>query len=341
MQTILEGVDTKYVLLEEIGSGATCSVYKGYSLENDSKKLLAIKIYKERSKKFFDKEISIRKILPSENFLSIFKYGSGFIRIPDENLIESSDKHNRIIYYIIEELAENGELFDFVYKLDEGFPENISIKIFTKIVKLVKILHDNRIAHCDIKPENVMVGNDFSIKLIDFGFSQILEKEDNLIYNNKGSEVYSSPEVQNKNVNGYDGLKSDIFSLGVLLFVITVRYFPFDKSNYLDRKYRLIMSRNYNEFWCYFQQFNLSPEFKDLINHLICHEPSERFTIEKILEHPIIKKYSDRNGNNQPNDKTENEHSENIIMSIKDFDEDIINELENRKEFIKFKENDI
>ena len=101
------------------------------------------------------------------------------------------------------------------------------------------------------------------------------------------------------------------------------------------------MSRNYNEFWCYFQQFNLSPEFKDLINHLICHEPSERFTIEKILEHPIIKKYSDRNGNNQPNDKTENEHSENIIMSIKDFDEDIINELENRKEFIKFKENDI
>ena len=220
MTTILETIESKYVILNEIGFGATCSVYKGYSIEDKSKKLYAIKIFKEKAKQYYDKEIFINKYLPSEYFLSIYKYGTG--RIHQEidnsenkstsNIIGSLDKYKGIIYYIIEELAENGELFNYIYKIEEGFPENISIKIFKNIAKCVKVLHDNRIAHCDIKPENVLIGNDFSIKLIDFSFSQILEIEDNYIYEYRGSDIYASPEVKNKNMNGYDALKNDIFS---------------------------------------------------------------------------------------------------------------------------------
>ena len=340
MRAILEAIDSKYVIVNDIGCGATCSVYKGYSLEEKSKKLYAIKIFKEKAKKYFDKEILINKYLPSEYFLSIYKYGTGRIHqeidnsenISTSNNIDSLDNYNGVIYYIIQELAQNGELFNYVYKIEEGFPENISIKIFKKIVESVKILHDNRIAHCDIKPENVLVGNDFSIKLIDFGFSQILENDDNFIYEYRGSDMYASPEIQNKNMNGYDALKSDIFSLGVLLFVITVRRFPFERPGYIDRKYRLIMNKKYNDFWCFYQQYNLSNEFKDLINHLICYDPSERLTIDEILEHPIMKKYTNKNNENN------NNLNENVIMSISDFDEEVVDELENRKAIINMKE---
>ena len=185
----------------------------------------------------------------------------------------------------------------------------------------IKILHENRIAHCDIKPENIIIVNDFNIKLIDFGFSEILEKEDNFIYNYKGSEVYASPEVKNKNMNGYDGIKNDIFSLAVLLFVITIGRFPFDRCCYSDRKYRLIMNKKYREYWCYFYKYNLSDEFKDLINNLFCYDPSERLSINEILEHPWIK--INTNGN--------------METAIKNYDEEVEKELRKRKAIIQDK----
>ena len=338
MRAILEGIDSKYVIINEIGIGGTCSVFKGYSLEDKSKKLYAIKIFKEEGKEYFYKEILINQYLPSEYFLSIYKYGSGHISQEFDNSenmisldsIDSLVKYKGVIYYIIEELSENGELFNYVYKTGEGFPEHLSIKIFKKLAKCVKILHDNRIAHCDIKPENVLIGNDFSIKLIDFGFSQVLEKDDNFIYEYRGSDIYASPEVNNRNMKGYDALKNDIFSLGVLLFVITVRRFPFERPGYLDRKYRLIMKKEYDDFWRYYQQFNLSNEFKDFVNHLLCYDPSERLTIDEILEHPIMKEITNKN-------YELNNINENITMSIEDFDEELVNELENRKIIIEAK----
>ena len=203
MQTILETSISKYLILEQIGQGGTCTVFKGFCLSDSSKKLYAIKVFNENAKKYFDKEIRIKNLLPQENFLHIYNYGDGYIHkeekkednenedIDSANTIYSFDKYDEKVFYIIEELAENGELFNYVYKLKEGFSERISAKIFLKILKNLKILHDNRSAHCDIKPENVIIGNDFSIKLIDFGFSEILDKENNFIYDYKGSEIYS------------------------------------------------------------------------------------------------------------------------------------------------------
>ena len=76
---ILETEDIKYNLIDRIGNGGTCSVYKGYPLEDPST-LYAIKIFKEQNKKFFDKEISIHYMLEDINlFLSLKKSGIGYI----------------------------------------------------------------------------------------------------------------------------------------------------------------------------------------------------------------------------------------------------------------------
>ena len=334
MQTILETNDSKYILLQEIGYGGTCYVYKGYSINDDSHKILAIKIFKEKDRKYFEKEVSINNILPPKHFLSVINTGSGFIYqvnnhssniIEINNIINCSSLLNTKVLYKIEELAENGELFNFIYECKKGFPEHISAKIFVEILKSVKIMHDNNIIHGDIKPENILLDNDFNIKLIDFGFSSIINEESNGIINNiEGSDTYSSPERRRANFEGYDGIKSDIFSLGVLLFVITVGRFPFNLCEYSDKRYRLIMIKKYDIYWAIFEKYNLSDEFKDLIIHLICYDPKERLSIDKILEHPWIIKNTNINE-----------------LNINDFknNEDVINEFKIRKYYIEKKTN--
>lgn len=334
MQTILETNDSKYILLKRIGYGSSCLVFKGYSLNDDSHRMLAIKIYKGHNRKYFDKEILINNNLPSKYFLSVINYGTGFIyqennnslNIGESNNINNdSDNFNGKVLYKIEELAENGDLFNYIYELHNGFPEKISSKIFSLIIKNVKILHQNNIVHGDIKPENILLGNDFAPKLIDFGFSTIFDKKNNnIIFATEGSDIYSSPELKKANINGYDGIKSDIFSLGVLLFVITVGRFPFYRSSYSDKKYRLIMNKKFEKYWSNFDKYNLSNEFKDLINHLICFDPKERLSIEEILEHPWIKI-------NEPN----NELNKNEFH----IDKNVVEELRGRKYLMEKKTN--
>jgi serine/threonine protein kinase len=334
MQVILQACDSKYIILEKIGYGATCSVFKGYSTNDNSRKIYAIKIFKEQYKKYYEKEVSIKRNLPLKSFLALIKHGEGQIHqeqknssniIPKPFDINISDKLNGKVFYEIEEIAENGELFNYVYELGKGFIEPICSKIFIKILKNVKLLHENNIIHGDIKPENILIGNDFDIKLIDFGFSQKINKKNNSIINStERSDKYSSPEIRKANIAGYDGIKSDIFSLGVLLFVITVGRFPFNASSFSDKKYRLIMTKKYDLFWANFENYNLSSEFKNLINRLISYEPKERLSIDEILEHPWIKM------NVKYNYINKNEFY---------IDEEVVKELKKRKEFMKKKAN--
>jgi len=329
MKTILETEDTKYILLHILGYGGTCSVYKGYCADDKSFKLYAIKIFKPDSKKYFEREINVNDTLPKKYFLSVFKYGIGHIQKESTNsshLTTSNNIFTGNVFYKIEEFAENGELFNYVYQLEKGFPEKVSAKIFAKIVKSVKILHENNIVHCDIKPENILVGNDFNLKLIDFGFSKKINK-DHVVYGNEGSEIYSSPETRKGNNSGYDGIKNDIFSLGVLLFVITIGRFPFNSSKYSDKKYRLIMFKKYEQYWSNYEKYNLSNEFKDLMNHLICYQPNERFNIDEILEHPWIK----NNVNNKKEINKENDVNDTNTNDANIVDEEIVKELKERK----------
>ena len=329
---ILETEDIKYNLIDRIGNGGTCSVYKGYPLEDPST-LYAIKIFKEQNKKFFDKEISIHYMLEDINlFLSLKKSGIGYIHYQpyvslfnNNNEMEQCDK----VFYEIEEIAENGELFKYVYELNKGFNEQICAKIFLNIVKSVNLLHKRGIIHGDIKPENILIGNDFNIKLIDFGFSEKVRKNDYIINSSLGSDTYCSPEIRKAHIQGYDGIKSDIFSLGVLLFVIRAGKFPFNVSGYVDKRYRLIMTKNYELYWKGFEKDNFSEEFKDLINHLICYDPAERFTIEEILEHPWIIKNTNYSEGDIKNEET------NEFRSF--VDEDVIEELKFRRNYIENK----
>ena len=292
MSLVLETNDSDYILIKELGKGGTCHCFKGFLSSDMSRKLFAIKIFQEKAKRYFEKEVLFNQHLTDKNFLQIQKHGVGYL-----NDINSNCK--KPVYYIIQDLAENGELFDYIYCLKKPFSERISAKLFYKILKLVKYLHDRKIAHCDLKLENILVDNNFNLKLIDFGFSHKFSKnsKDNLIYIFQGTETYCSPESTKPSL-GYDPFVHDVFSLGVILFILTVGRFPFIHANYNDKRYRLIIKKDYKNYWEDFQKYMISDELKSLINKMICYDPSERFNLDEILEHPWIKKYCNENENN-------------------------------------------
>ena len=111
--------------------------------------------------------------------------------------------------------------------------------------------------------------------------------------------------------------------MGVLLFVITIGSFPFERASYSDEKYKFIIKKNYKRYWDYFCHVELSEEFKDLINNLICVTPSQRISLDEILEHPLIKKYTRINLDNEVISQAE---FENFYM-----DKDVIDEFNSRK----------
>lgn len=96
-----------------------------------------------------------------------------------------------------------------------------------KLFRAINHCHANNIVHRDIKPENIMIGQDNEIKLIDFGLSKSSVSKNQKLFTIAGTPYYMAPEVLNGNYN----YKCDIWSLGVLMYVLLSGYLPFQGEN--------------------------------------------------------------------------------------------------------------
>ena len=326
MTYLIETESSKYVLRKLLGEGATCKCYLGQKIfdNKENSDSFAIKVFKPNFFPYYSNEVNIlSKLSTNNNLIKLHEYGQGLIsplskQENKDNVKEQKEK----IFYEVMEYAVNGELKDHVQGTSTRIPEKISAKIFLKIVLIVKYLHNNNITHCDIKPENVLLDKYYRPLLNDFGFSQLFEGNngDFTLHKFAGSNIYCAPETRKAYTRGFDAIKNDIFSLGVLLFVITIGDFPFINTSFSDEKYKFIIKKNYERFWEFFNNIEISDEFKDLINNLIGLNPSQRFTIDQILEHPWIKKYNKEiNTNDQK------------ALENNDIDHDVINEFNSRK----------
>jgi serine/threonine protein kinase len=333
MAYLLKSNLNKYVLKHKIGSGATCECYLGQKLDGNSSENFAIKIFEKKYYQFYSNEVSFLSELnenENSNIIKLYEYGQGILASLDHaNNNENTDE--KTVYYQIVEYAINGELKDYVKDSSTRIPEKIAAKLFMKIVKAVKYLHENNIAHCDLKPENILLDKNFNPKINDFGFSQKFDGKNGnfLLHKRSRTPRYSSPDVRLALTKGYNGIKNDIFSLGVLLFVITIGKFPFDSATYSDDKYKFIIKGRYNKFWEFFKDINISDEFKDLINNLLNLTPNKRLSIDEILKHPWLIKNLGNNYDSKINNTTSNKDKD--CLNHDTIDKEIINEFASRK----------
>ena len=309
--TLLIKNGTKLYITKHIGEGATSFVY--LAVDNNNKEF-ALKLYKN-SESYSNEINKIRKILPSKYIVKLILNGQG--RLDRGYSYYSYKLFNHFdtgpVEYGLFEYLKNGELQNYVFLLKKKFPEEISRKIFFDILMAVEICHESGISHGDIKLSNIMLSSNFNLKLIDFGFSKNIK--DGLISEITGSRFYNAPEMFSSATKGYVGTLSDIFSLGVVLFVLVMGFYPFDKPNITDSRYKFISKKDFQGFWKKCEQkkalsnnnsnnnnnnmFGVSQEFKDLFEKMVCPKPDDRISLSQIKKHPwlleLTNSYSEKN----------------------------------------------
>lgn len=182
--------------------------------------------------------------------------------------------------YIIMELCPNQTLMELL-KREKHFDETNTRKYMSQLISAVKYLHCNQIIHRDLKLGNLFLDKNWDLKLGDFGLAAKLSYPSERKRTVCGTPNYIAPEVIHD--KGYDGRKADIWSIGVILFVLLAGYLPFDEPNMNDL-FKKITEADYT-----FPSF-MSDDAKDLISRILNTDPNKRISLEEVLESPWIKK---------------------------------------------------
>lgn len=146
----------------------------------------------------------------------------------------------------------------------------------------VEFMHTRRVVHRDLKLENILIDDNLNLKLADFGFA--CYKNIDALKSYRGTMTYMAPEI--KEGKQYKGTNVDMFSIGVILFIIVQGIFPFKEARKEEYFYNLLLEGKTD---LYFQKVNgtgLSDDFKDLILKFFSYEGDMRPTIEQIRAHP-------------------------------------------------------
>ena len=264
-------INEEYLLGETLGQGAFGTVRK--AIHKLTQQERAIKILKKRQqdeRKLF-LEVNILSKLAHPNIMEIYEF--------------YEDKAN---FYIVSELCKGGELFD---KMTEKgtFKEAEACPIMLQLVSAICYSHSNNIVHRDLKPENIMldkVGKSPIIKLIDWGGARYFSKNKKMT-TIKGTPYYIAPEVIGE---VYDE-KCDIWSLGVIFYVLLCGYPPFNG----DTDVEIIQNVQKGKFCFPEEEWGIiSSEAKDLIKKMLTYEPSKRISAKEVLLHPWFSHYEEK-----------------------------------------------
>ncbi|KAM9789415.1 death-associated protein kinase 3 [Neosynchiropus ocellatus] len=276
-----EDVELYYEMGEELGSGQFAIVRK--CKEKSTSVEYAAKFIKKRRLSSSRRGVSREEIEREVNILR---------EIQHSNIITLHDIfENKTDVILILELVSGGELFDFLAE-KESLTEEEATQFLKQILDGVHYLHSKRIAHFDLKPENIMLLDknvpNPRIKLIDFGIAHQI-KAGNEFKNIFGTPEFVAPEIVN-----YEplGLEADMWSIGVITYILLSGASPFlgeTKQETLTN----ISGVNYDFDEEYFS--NTSELAKDFIRRLLVKDPKKRMTIQDSLEHPWIKVIKRRN----------------------------------------------
>ncbi|XP_020599300.1 CBL-interacting protein kinase 18-like [Phalaenopsis equestris] len=258
----------KYELGRLLGQGTFAKVYHGRNIRTSHS--FAIKVI-EKEKVFkvglidqIKREISVMRLLRHPNIVQLYE------------VMASKTK----IYFVLE-YVRGEELF---HKISKGkLKEDVARKYFQQLISAVDFCHSRRVYHRDLKPENLLLDENENLKVSDFGLSALAEskRQDGLLHTACGTPAYVAPEVINR--KGYDGAKADIWSCGVILFVLMAGFLPFHDSNLMEM-YRKIGNA---EFKCP----NWFPlDVRRLITKILDPNAETRVSIEKIKENSWFKK---------------------------------------------------
>ncbi|KAL6575597.1 CBL-interacting serine/threonine-protein kinase 9 [Orobanche hederae] len=259
----------KYELGRTLGEGTFAKVKFATNTQTGDHVAIKIidrdRVLRHKMVEQIKREISTMKMIKHPNVLNLFEVMASKTKI-----------------YIILEYVDGGELFDKIAKYGK-LKEDAARRYFQQLINAVDYCHSRGVYHRDLKPENLLLDSFGVLKVSDFGLSAFSKqvRDDGLLHTACGTPNYVAPEVLTD--KGYDGTASDVWSCGVILFVLMAGYLPFDEPN-LVALYRRIQRADFS-FPSWF-----SSSAKRLIKRILDPNPLTRITIPDILENDWFKK---------------------------------------------------
>jgi calcium/calmodulin-dependent protein kinase I len=195
----------------------------------------------------------------------------------------------RTYCYLVTELMTGGELFDRIID-KKTFSEKEARDSIRCVLEALQYMHERRVAHRDLKPENLLLKDPkglLPVKLADFGFAKSVEKK-NGCRTLCGTPGYLAPEILER-FPAYD-VKCDVWSVGVILFLLLGGYLPFD-----DEDENKVFDRTRNGEYDFRPQFwrNISSGAKDLVTKCLTINQNKRYSAKKCLEHEWMMEQDD------------------------------------------------
>ncbi|XP_050368678.1 CBL-interacting serine/threonine-protein kinase 11 [Argentina anserina] len=289
----------KYELGKLLGCGAFAKVYHARNVFTGQS--VAVKVINKKKLNGttlvsnVKREISIMRRLRHPNIVKLYE------------VMASKTK----IYFILE-FVKGGELFTRVSK--GRFTEALSRKYFQQLIAAVGYCHSRGVYHRDLKPENLLVDENGNLKVSDFGLSAVTGQiqPDGLLHTLCGTPAYVAPEILTK--KGYDGAKVDMWSCGVILYVLNAGFLPFNDPN-LMTMYKKIYK---GEFRC---PKWFSPDLKRFLGRVLDTNPMTRITVNEVLNDPWFTRggdYREISFHDEDYDKANDEQKS--VMSLNAFD---------------------
>lgn len=194
--------------------------------------------------------------------------------------------------YLIMEYVSGGELFDFIQN-QELMPERYVVYLFRQIIAALLYCHRIHIHHRDLKPENILIDHEtMQIKLVDFGMAA-LQPKGKYLSTPCGSPHYAAPELLQ--FKSYDGGKADVWSCGVILYVMLTGTPPFnfppDPRGTMTESQKLHMLFAKIKAADYMMPTHISKPARDLLFRIFQPNPSRRIDMESIWNHPFLHLY--------------------------------------------------
>ena len=279
MNLIGKIIGNRYEILEEVGLGGMATVYK--AKDHVLNRLVAVKVLKDEFTtdtefiKRFNTEAQAAASLSHPNIVSIYDVGH-------------EDENN--LYYIVMELVQGKTLKEIINS--EGVLSwKWAVNIAMQIASALELAHKNGIVHRDIKPHNIIITEDGIAKVTDFGIAKAVSNSTITAFGTTiGSVHYFSPEQAK---GGFTDAKSDLYSLGVVMYEMLTGKVPFDADTPVSVALKH-MQEDPKE------PIELNPEIPSAVNQIVIKamqkEPSARYQNATEMLHDLSKALKDPDG---------------------------------------------
>lgn len=270
---ILLDLNSKYSRMNKIGKGNFATVYK-YKRKSDDKCFAVKSLEKKKiieSKRKRDtnpllSEIDIMRVCDHPQVIKLYE-------------VYEADKH----VHLVMEILEGGELFNRI-RNKGTYTESDAIKVMKNLLEALAYLHDKGVVHRDLKPENLILANnedDYNVKIADFGLATFVKPGEKLELP-CGSPGYVAYELLQDPSPGYD-TKADIFSVGVILYVLLTGRPAFHGTDY-----KQILAKNKQGEPPYPKRFwsKITESGQELVKSMIQKNQEIRLSAKEALAHP-------------------------------------------------------